>query len=237
MLRKVIRHIVGLLFKLLARVDVIGLENVPRRGGCILASNHLSRLDPALVFVLIKREDMTALVTDKYRRSPLIRPLVNASGGIWLHREEADIHALREARNFLHNGGLLGIAPEGTRSQSGALTPAKTGVAYLADKADVSIIPAAIYGTETALRQLLRFRRPKIVLQFGKPIRLPPVTRANREHDLQRNTDEIMCRIAAMLPPEYYGAYDGHPVLLALMNPTAVPETALTMQPELQTGR
>ena len=237
MLRKTIRYLASFLFKLFAKIEAIGLENVPRRGGCILASNHLSRLDPPLVFILIEREDMTALVADTYRRSPLIRPLVNALGGIWLHREEADIHALREARNFLHNGGLLGIAPEGTRSRSGALTRAKTGAAYLADKAAVTVVPAAIYGTETAMRQLLRFRRPKIVIQFGKPIRLPPVTRADRENDLQRNTDEIMCRIAAMLPPEYHGAYGSHPVLLALMNPTAEPEMALTMQPELQTGR
>jgi len=237
MLRKMIRTIVSTLFKLLARVEVSGLEKVPHRGACLLATNHLSRIDPALVFALIEREDITALVADKYRRSPLIRPLVNALGGIWLHREEADIHALREARNFLQKGGLLGVAPEGTRSRSGALTPAKTGIAYLADKADVDVIPTAIYGTETATRQLLRFHRPKISIQFGKPIRLPPITRANRENDLQRNTDEIMCRIAAMLPSEYHGAYSGHPVLLALMNPTAEPETALTMQSELQIGR
>jgi len=180
---------------------------------------------------------MTALVADKYRRSLLTRPLVNALDGIWLHREEADIHALREARNFLQKGGLLGVAPEGTRSHSGALTPAKTGIAYLADKADVDVIPIAIYGTETAMHQLLRLHRPKIFIQFGEPVHLPPLTRANRENDLQRNTDEIMCRIAAMLPPVYHGVYRDHPMLLELAKPLAKPEMALPVPSEFSPGR
>jgi len=237
MLRKVIRFIVSTLFKLLTRVEVTGLENVPLHGGCLVATNHISRLDAALVFALIKREDITALVADKYRRSPLIRPLVNALGGIWLHREEADIHALREARNFLQQGGLLGVAPEGTRSHSGALTPAKTGIAYLADKADVDVIPAAIYGTETAMRQLTHLRRPKIFIQFGKPVHLPAITRASRESDLMRNTDEIMCQIAAMLPEAYHGVYRGHPRLLELTNPPTRPEMALAVGSEFSPGR
>jgi 1-acyl-sn-glycerol-3-phosphate acyltransferase len=237
MLRKVIRFVVGTLFRLLTRVEVSGLENIPLRGGCLLATNHLSRLDSALVFALIKREDITALVADKYRRSLILRPLVNALGGIWLHREEADIHALREARNFLQKGGLLGVAPEGTRSHSGALTPAKTGIAYLADKANVDVVPTAIYGTETAMLQLAHLRRPKIFIHFGKPVHLPPITRSSRESDLQRNTDEIMCRIAAMLPEAYHGVYRGHPMLLELANPPIEPEMALPVQSKFSPGR
>ncbi len=220
-LRRLLQIIVGLLFRLLTRVEAIGVENQPLQGGCILASNHLSRLDPALVFALGRREDMTALVADKYQRHPLIRPLITAVRGIWLHREDADIHALRAARDFLQSGGMLGIAPEGTRSRSGALQPAKTGVAYLADKAGVPVLPVAIYGTETAIRQLLRLRRPRITIRYGEPFWLESIDRANREACLQRNTDEIMCRIAAMLPPQYRGAYADHPRLMELLQSRA----------------
>jgi 1-acyl-sn-glycerol-3-phosphate acyltransferase len=178
----------------------------------------MSRIDPVLVFAVGKRRDMTALVADKYKRNLFIRPLIVAVGGIWINREEADVHALREARQFLKDGGMLGIAPEGTRSQTGALIQAKTGVAYLADKAGVPVIPGAVYGSESAIRQLFHLRRPAIHFQFGKPLMLTPLSRSNRDADLQRNTDEIMCRIAAMLPERYWGVYAGHPKLIELLN-------------------
>jgi 1-acyl-sn-glycerol-3-phosphate acyltransferase len=61
------------------------------------------------------------------------------------------------------------------------------------------------------------FRRPYLKLQFGKPFCLPPIDRKNREEQLQRNTDEIMCRIAAMLPEKYWGVYQDHPRLAELI--------------------
>jgi len=217
MIRQFLHAAVNILFKLLSRVEAVGLENLPSHGGCIVACNHLSRIDPVLVFALGKRRDMTALVADKYKRNPFIRPLIVGVGGIWINREEADIHALREARQFLRNGGMLGIAPEGTRSHTGALIPAKTGTAYLADKAGVPVVPAAIYGSESAIRQLFHLRRPAIHIEFGKPFTLKPIGRSTRDADLQRNTDEIMCRIAAMLPQRYWGVYAGHARLKELL--------------------
>jgi 1-acyl-sn-glycerol-3-phosphate acyltransferase len=216
-IRSAIRWIIWLIFRLLSRVNVSGLENVPRRGGILMAINHLSRVDPPLIYYLVGRNDASALVADSYRGNPLFRLVVNAVGGIWINRQEADIHALRLARSHLQGGGLLGGAPEGTRSHTGALIPAKTGVAYLADKADVPVLPAAISGTETAFAQLFRLRRPQIEVRFGEPFRLPPIDRRDREACLQRSTDEIMCRIARMLPPQYWGVYARHPLLEELL--------------------
>lgn len=218
MIRQFLHAAANYLFKLLSRVEAVGMENLPPLGGCIIASNHMSRLDPVLVFALGKRRDMTALVADKYKRNFLIRPLIVGVGGIWINRDEADIQALREARQFLRNGGMLGIAPEGTRSRTGALIQAKTGVAYLADKAGVPVVPAAVYGSESAIRQLFHFHRPVIHIEFGKPFTLEPVSRHKRDVDLQRNTDEIMCRIAAMLPRRYWGVYADHPRLKELLH-------------------
>ena len=217
MIRQFLHAAVNFLFKLLSRVEVVGLDNLPVQGGCIVACNHLSRIDPVLVFALGKRRDMTALVADKYKRNLFIRPLIVGVGGIWINREEADIHALKEAHQFLRGGGMLGIAPEGTRSRTGALIAAKTGTAYLADKAEVPVVPAAVYGSESAIRQLFHLRRPAIHIEFDKPFALEPVSRANRDADLQRNTDEIMCRIAAMLPQRYWGVYAEHPRLKELL--------------------
>jgi 1-acyl-sn-glycerol-3-phosphate acyltransferase len=143
---------------------------------------------------------------------------VNAVGGIWLNRDDADTHALRAAINYLQSGGIIGISPEGTRSRdSQALQPTKMGVAYLADKANVPIIPVAIMGTETTFSKLAKFRRPHIIVRFGKPFALPPVPRNNRDVILRQNTDEIMAQIAAMLPESYHGIYANHPRIQELL--------------------
>jgi 1-acyl-sn-glycerol-3-phosphate acyltransferase len=212
-----LRWIAQLLFKLLSRVEVIGRENVPLQGGIILAVNHLSRIDPPLVFALLERQDATVLAADKYKKNLFFRLAIESVRGIWINRDEADFNALREALHHLQQGGLLGIAPEGTRSRSGALIQAKTGIAYLADKAHVPVLPIAVWGTESAFHQLFRLCRPRITIHFGEPITLPPVERRQREARLQQNTDEIMCHIARMLPPEYRGVYADHPRLKELL--------------------
>ncbi|MCS6908733.1 MAG: lysophospholipid acyltransferase family protein [Anaerolineales bacterium] len=216
-MQRQLRFLFRLLFHWLTCVEVVGLEKVPLSGGCILASNHLSRLDPPLLFMLIERDDLTALVADKYKKYPLIPWLVRVLKGIWLNREEADFRALKDAIRFLEQGGLLGIAPEGTRSPTKGLLPGKPGVAYLADKTGVPVIPVAISGTEGAIFKILTLRRPKIRVVFGDPVQLPPVERERREEMLQRNTEEILCRIAALLPPEYRGVYADHPRLKEIL--------------------
>jgi 1-acyl-sn-glycerol-3-phosphate acyltransferase len=214
---RTLRRIARFLYRTFARLDIAGLEKVPLEGGLLIATNHLSRLDPPLVFATVERNDMTALVADKYKKFPGINWLIKQVKGIWLNREEADVRAMREARDYLRAGGVLGIAPEGTRSPSHALLPAKTGAAYLADKAGVPIVPAAVWGTENAFSKLFKLRRPTIHLRFGDPFHLPAVERRTRDADLLRNTDEIMCRLAALLPPEYRGAYADHPRLKELL--------------------
>jgi 1-acyl-sn-glycerol-3-phosphate acyltransferase len=225
-LRRTLRKLFNFLFRTLSKLEVIGVENVPPEGGYIIAVNHLSRLDPPLGYALVDRDDLTAIVTDKYKRNLLINPIVNLLNGIWIDRDIADFHAIREARKYLKAGWILGIAPEGTRSTVGALLTAKTGVAYLADKANTKIIPAAVYGTENAIRQLFRLRRPHIHMHFGEPFLLPRVERASRAEDLEQNTDEIMCQIAVMLPPSYRGAYADHPRLHELLGSQEVASPA-----------
>jgi len=217
MKRSTLRSIMYFLFSRLTRLNVIGLDKVPLTGGVLLAVNHFSRLDPPLVFALVERDDLTALVADKYKKTPVISWLVRMVDGIWINREGADLHAMREARDYLRAGGLLGIAPEGTRSRTGGLIAAKDGVAYLADKSGAVVIPAAISGTDSAVWRLLTLRKPSLIIQFGDPVDLLPLTRGDREAILKRNTDEIMCRIAAMLPEQYRGVYATHPRVRELL--------------------
>lgn len=206
-MRTLLRHLLAIFFRLFTHLQVEGVENIPAEGACLLTVNHLSVLDAPLVFHLVPRPDVTALAAKKHRRNPIFRWFVEQADGIWIDRHNPDAAALRQARDLLRRGWIIGIAPEGTRSRTGALIEAKPGVAFLAMQADVPILPAVVWGTEKAWGEWLRFRRPRLGVRFGEPFRLPPVERKRRDADLRRNTRLIMCRLAALLPPTYRGVY------------------------------
>ncbi len=212
-LRSILRSIIYAL----TRPEVEGAANVPLQGGCILATNHMSRVDVPLLFVVTPRPDLIALVADSYKTNPLFAFMVRVNGSIWIDRDKADFTAVRQAMDYVRKGGILGIAPEGTRSRVGSLIQARTGVAMIADKARLPVVPVAIQGTEDCVTRALLLRHPRLKISFGPPITLPPIDREDREASLQRNTDEIMCRIAVMLAPRYHGYYAGHPRLKELL--------------------
>jgi 1-acyl-sn-glycerol-3-phosphate acyltransferase len=217
-MRNLLRKFLFVFFRLLTRLEVIGIENIPKTGSCLLTGNHLGIIDGPLIFCLIPRQDATGLAALKHRRNLVIRFVVETAGGIWIDRTQTDFRALKEAYAYLKNGGLLGLAPEGTRSDTRALIQAKPGVAFLADKSRAIILPAAIIGSENSLIKILTFQRPRVKVRFGKPFYLPPLDRNDRDVALEHNTDEIMCRIAVLLPAAYHGVYADHPRLIELMN-------------------
>jgi 1-acyl-sn-glycerol-3-phosphate acyltransferase len=213
-----LRRIMHAVFFTLARVELVGLENIPEPGvGVLAAANHLSWLDGPLIYAVLPRADATALAALKYRRNAFSRWLLDSARVLWLDRDNPDPRALKDAIRFLKDGGFLGIAPEGTRSKTGALMEAKIGAAFLAHRAGVPMQAVAVTGTDRAFRSLLRFRRPHLRLEFSPPFDLPEFDRRNRDESLQRSADEIMCRIAALLPPEYRGVYAEHPRLREML--------------------
>ena len=213
-----LRRFTRWVFNSLCTVTCEGQENIPLTGGCILATNHLSRLDTPLLLNLVPRDDLAALVADKYLYNPFFAIFVTTTGSVWINRESADFSAIRAGMSIIRKGGILGIAPEGTRSQIGELLEAKNGTAMIAEKANVPVITVSISGSEKAMSELLHFCRPNIHAKFGRPFQLKPISRENREADLTRNMDEIMCRIAANLPENYRGFYKDHPRTLELVN-------------------
>ena len=212
-----LRALGRLILRLTATVQKDGTEHIPRTGACILTMNHLGAFDIPLVGVYVPRNDAAFLAADKYKKRFFTRWLIELMGGIWVNRQDADRQALRAAREALKMGYILGIAPEGTRSPTGSLIEGKQGAAYLAALADAPVLPVAITGPESAFRRLASLRKARLVVRFGPLYRLPPLDRENREISLQRNTDEIMCRIGALLPATYRGVYADHPRLAELL--------------------
>jgi 1-acyl-sn-glycerol-3-phosphate acyltransferase len=116
---------------------------------------------------------------------------------------------------------VLVITPEGTRSKVGYLLEGKAGVSYLAAKLGYPILPVGIAGSFDPLffSQLKRLRRPHILVTAGPSFTLPslPSESLGRDKTLKRDTDEIMCRIAALLPEAQRGFYADHPRLKELL--------------------
>ncbi|MFH1524280.1 MAG: lysophospholipid acyltransferase family protein, partial [Chloroflexota bacterium] len=132
-----------------------------------------------------------------------------------------DLKAIREVITRMKQGEVLVITPEGTRSKVGYLIEGKPGVSYLAAKLGYPILPVGITGSfdEIFFDQLKHLRRPHIIINAGPTFTLPPLPTGSqdREEALKVDTDEIMCRIAALLPKEYQGFYAEHPRLKELL--------------------
>lgn len=217
---RVLRFIIRFVLRLIARVEVRGFERLPASGGFVVAANHIGRLDAALPYYLLDRPDIIMVVAEKYERYGFFRWLVRLTNGMFIDRHNADVGAIRATLQRMREGGIFVITPEGTRSKSGCLIEAKAGAAYLAWKAGVPILPVALTGCEDAVvvSRLRRLQRLHIQAVAGEFFSLPSeVKGSERTATMQAYTDEIMCRIAILLPEERRGAYAHHPRLKELL--------------------
>ena len=202
----ILRAVVRFLVRLLTRTEIRGLENIPERGPCLIITNHLSAIDPPLILAMFPTP-ITVFAADTHRHEFLVGVLMHHMGAIWVKRGEVDREALRAALQVLQEGGVIGIAPEGTRSRTGGLLKGRIGAAYLAAHAQVPLIPVALVGTEVGLPSLFRLSRPRITVTIGSPFQLPNSDRRPTRQDLDTYTDIIMRTLAKMLPERYRGVY------------------------------
>lgn len=215
---RTLRSLVRFAMKLITRIEVHGLEKLPP-GNVIIAANHLGRLDTAVLLCVLDREDIIMPIAEKYRDHPIFGAIGRAANGIWLNRFEADYSALRKILERMEEGGMLVIAPEGTRSRTEAMQEGKMGVAFLAGKSGYPVLPVAVTGTEDrgVVDNLKHFRRTRIVVRAGNLFNIEIPKGKGREEAMRQATDEIMCRIGALLPERYRGVYADHPRLKELV--------------------
>ena len=215
---KTLRSIVRFVVRLFADIEVNGIEKMPE-GNFIAAANHLGRLDTAALLCIMDREDIIMPVAEKYKNHPFFGAIGRSANAIWLNRFDADYSALRQILERMKLGGMLVIAPEGTRSKTEALQMGKMGVAFLASKSGYPVLPVAVTGTEDRLivENLKRFRRSRITATAGDPFYIEIPKGKGREEAMRAATDEIMCRIGMMLPEKYRGVYAEHPRLKELL--------------------
>jgi 1-acyl-sn-glycerol-3-phosphate acyltransferase len=186
-------------------LEVTGAEHLPRSGGFILAANHHNYLDGVVLGVALSRPVAFLVMPRVYRASPLHPPFHRHIGSIPIDLKRPAPGAIKRALRVLEDGGVVGIFPEGPFSREGRLVPGQPGVAAIALRSGVPVVPAAIRGTYEALagQRCHLPRRHPLSVRFGAPLaftagRSRRTTRGEREEITRR----IMGQIAALLGAE-----------------------------------
>ncbi|MBC8335148.1 MAG: 1-acyl-sn-glycerol-3-phosphate acyltransferase [Anaerolineales bacterium] len=219
MTKYILRSLIRFFVTLVAQVKVVNKEKLPKSGSYAFATNHLGFIDATLAYYILNRWDFFIPIAEKWGEYTFLRWLGKHLNIIFIDRFNSDIHALRQILRRMAEGQVLVIAPEGTRSRNEKMVEAKPGVSYLASKAKFPIIPVALAGTEDRILfgNLKRLKRTKVTVTIGEAFTLPPLPKENRDEVLKEYTDEIMCRIAAMLPEKNRGFYAEHARLAEIL--------------------
>lgn len=166
---RVVQGVVGTLFSAVYSLRISGREHFPSTGSVMLVSNHLSHLDVLVLGILLKRP------LNYVARSTLFFPplgfLIRSLGAFPIQRDGIGAQGLKETLKRLKKGGIVTLFPEGTRTSDGELGELKSGIALLATKARVPVVPAAIAGSFEAWPKNRWFPTPHpIRVQFGPMI-------------------------------------------------------------------
>lgn len=199
--------VLRVLFRLLGGLRASGKENIPPSGPVILAPNHLSWSDPPSIYMALDRR-CWFMANDFLFRIPVLGKLIPYFGAFPVHRGRVDREAMRQAEEHLRDGDLLCIFPEGGTTITGTLYPFEGGVALLAIRNNVPVLPVAITGTDKLLPtkppQRLHYVRGGVTIRFGKPIHPDEIDPTlPRKQRIELLTDRMYHAVAALLPPEY----------------------------------
>jgi len=167
----VVKAICWLILKIFWRMEIIGIENLPQSGGLIIASNHVSYLDPAVLTASFNRK-IYFLTKKEVFKNNFISFLLKNMNALPIDRGKVDMLAFKKAINILREEKVLGIFPEGTRSSNGELQELKLGTIKIAMKTGVPILPAGIIGTHKIYPRGIKFPilfKHKIIVKYGAP--------------------------------------------------------------------
>lgn len=172
MLYAILKPLAVFIFRILFQIKVFGKKNIPKKGGFILVSNHVSYLDPVTLGVACPRK-LNFMAKEELFRHSLFSRFISALGAFPVKRDSADLSALKEAMRRVRAGSVLTIFPEGSRRIDGTSDQPQAGIGFLAAKLDVPVIPAFIKGTDSALPKGAKFIKPsRISVYFGEQISL-----------------------------------------------------------------
>jgi len=193
--------------EVMCRVDKSDLHKIPQKGPVIAYSNHTGSIEVPIIFTELLPRPVTGLAKVETWDGWFLNFIFNQWEIIPIHRGEADMAAMRKSLEALEKGYILGIAPEGTRNKTGAMIKAQPGIVTLAQRSSATLIPLGNWGGENFLKNLKSFKRTDFNIRVGEPFKVN--TRGERiTGELrQRITDEMMYKVAELLPERYRGVY------------------------------
>ncbi len=193
--------------EIMCRIDKSELDKVQARGPLIAYSNHTGSVEVPLMFTQLQPRPVTGLAKIESWDGWFLRWIFNLWGAIPLRRGEADMAAMRKALEALKAGYIIGMSPEGTRNKTGALIEAHPGIVSLALHSNAPLIPIAHWGGENFRANLKHLKRTDFHIRVGEPFYLDSQGEKLTRHVRQQMLDELMYRLAALLPEEYRGVY------------------------------
>jgi len=210
---KAVRYLLGYLAlflgSVLVKIKIKGSENIPKKGSFIVVCNHFNILDAPFVIFAIKKPINFLMASDQtvvtqFMWAPWLY------GFIPTNRQNIAPTTIKNSLAAIKKGEVVGIFPEGTATEH-FIRPAKNGAAYLAMRTGVKILPMSVIGTDNIWANWLKGIRPKLQINIGKPFRPKslPKERTGRNEAIKTTGENIMCRIAALMPDEYHGVYAG----------------------------
>ncbi|MCU1425100.1 MAG: 1-acyl-sn-glycerol-3-phosphate acyltransferase [Microbacteriaceae bacterium] len=207
--------VAGPILKTVFRPWVTGVENIPKTGGVILASNHLSFIDSVFLPLVIERRIFFLAKSDYFSgkgiKGAMTKAFMNGTGMLPIDRSggKASEASLNTGLRVLHEGEVLGIYPEGTRSPDGKMYRGRTGVARMILEGDVPVVPVAMIDTEKVMpigKRIPKVRRIGIVI--GEPLDFSRFKGLESDRFILRSiTDEIMYELNRISGQEYVDVY------------------------------
>lgn len=189
MIYYLVRGALRIIYKFLFRLKGIGLENIPKEGGVLLCSNHISNFDPPTVGILLDRK-VHFMAKAELFEVPVLGWLIKQLGAFPVKRGGVSKESIKTSLTLLRSGKVMGIFPEGRRSSSGESGVAMRGAASFALRSDAAVIPAAIIGNYKL------FRRTKVI--YGPPVDLSEFRDTPSADSLELATEKIMHHIAEL---------------------------------------
>jgi 1-acyl-sn-glycerol-3-phosphate acyltransferase len=200
--------------RIVTRVKVEGLENLPESGPILVICNHCSSADGMLLMAYVVPKmgrPMGWLGKAEALRWPVLGWMMRQNGVMGVRRGVGDLEAFKLAKGVLDKGGILAIFPEGTRSPSGAMAEVKEGATVLAVRSGAPILPIAITGSQRFWPKGKLLPRPgrRMTISVGPTFTLALPKGGDRQESMRLATAEMMRHVAEMLPAEQRGVYAG----------------------------
>lgn len=203
-------------FRLFFKMDKSDLAKVPAEGPLLMMVNHTSNLEGPMLYAFLQPRHLQAIAKQELWDHKFMAWLMNTWKSIPVDRNNMGRATMEACFKVLDEKHILAIAPEGTRSQDGCLQQGKGGIAFIAHKKGSPMVPVAVMGFNDFKKNIRRLKRTPVTIRVGQPFEIIQKGGRLDADTRQALVDEVMLRMAALMPEEKRGFYKDHAIEFSL---------------------